>query len=159
MSTTAAVHPNNFMEPEPHIVERLKSIMPANVHVLTAKELAAVKEDTQPVPAVHVIYNGFRVLESRGDARVAHLDHEWLVVAAVRNVSGLKDGANARQEAGLLAGQAGAAVMGYRPPNVAGPLRLAPSPGIAPSPSGYLYLPLAFLVESVFRNSDQLKGA
>lgn len=155
-------HPNNFMLPEADIVARLKSLLPGGVHVLTAKELADVKEDNQPVPAVHVIYNGFRVLENREDARVARLGHEWLIVCAVRNVSGLKSGANARQEAGLLAAAAGAAVMGYRPPNVAGPLRLATSPGIANSPAGYLYLPLAFLVESMFFNADQLtllKGA
>lgn len=152
-------HPNNFLAPEPHIVARLKELLPANVHVLTAKELADVKEDTQPVPAVHVIYNGFRVLENRADARLARLDHEWLVISAVRNVSGLKAGSNARREAGLLAGQAGAAILGFRPPNVAGPMRLSPSPGIANSPAGYLYLPLAFLVETVFLNVDQLKGA
>ena len=153
-------NPNNFLAPEPEIVERLKAILPANVHVLTAKELADVKEDSQPVPAVHVIYNGFRVTESRVDGRVSSLAHEWLVVAAVRNVRGLKAGTDARQEAGELAAQAGAALMGFRPKQgVAGPFLLAPSPGISNSQAGYLYLPLAFAVESVFQNVDYIRGA
>ena len=41
--------------------------------------------------------------------------------------------------------------MGYRPPNVAGPMRLAPAPGSGISPAGFMYLPLAFLVETVFQ--------
>lgn len=147
-------HPNNFLEPESHIVDRLKKAFadakPA-VHVLTATDLANVKEEAQPTPAVHVIWSGFRVLESRVDGAAARLDHTWLIVAAVRNVRTLKTGQAARVEAGELAAQAGAALMGFRPPNVAGPMRLAPGPGSGTSPAGFLYMPLAFLVESVFQ--------
>ncbi len=157
-TTPAAVHPNNFLEPEPHIVARLKAMLPG-VHVLTAADLNATKEEAQPVPAVHVVWNGFRVLDTRSDGRVSRLDHEWLIVSAVRNVRGLKSGADARGEAGELSARAGAAVMGFRPPNVNGPMRLAPAPGAGYSQAGYLYLPLAFLVETVFHSADYFKGA
>lgn len=156
MATVAAPlapHPNNFMEPEAHIVARLKDAFadrkPA-VHVLTKSDLAGIKEELQPTPAVHVIWNGFRVLESRFDGKSARLDHTWLVVSAVKNVRTLKSGEAARSEAGELAALAGAALMGFRPPNVAGPMRLAPAPGAGHS-GGFMYLPLAFLVESVFQ--------
>ena len=149
-----SVHHNNFLEPEQHIVARLKEalagLQPA-VHVLTATDLAAIKEETQPVPAVHVVWNGFRVLEARSDGAAARLDHTWLIVSAVKNVRTLKSGQAAREQAGELAARAGAALMGYRPPNVAGPMRLAPAPGSGISPAGYMYLPLAFMVESVFK--------
>lgn len=158
MAVTDQPHANNFLAPEPHIVARLKEQLPG-VHVLTAADLAATKEESQPVPAVHVIWNGFRVLEARVDGRVSRLDHEWLVVSAVRNVRGLKSGADARREAGELAARAGAAVMGFRPPNVAGPMRMAPSPAAGYSPAGYLYLPLAFRVETVFQSVEYFKGA
>ena len=152
MATTP--HPNNFLEPEAHIVARLKEalagVKPA-VHVLTAADLAKVKEENQPTPAVHVVWNGFRVLQAREDGAAARLDHTWLVVAAVRNVRTLQSGQDARAAAGELAARAGAALMGYRPPNVAGPMRLAPSPGSGISPAGFMYLPLAFLVETVFQ--------
>ena len=152
MATTP--HPNNFLEPEAHIVARLKEalagVKPA-VHVLTAAYLAKVKEENQPTPAVHVVWNGFRVLQAREDGAAARLDHTWLVVAAVRNVRTLQSGQDARAAAGELAARAGAALMGYRPPNVAGPMRLAPAPGSGISPAGFMYLPLAFLVETVFQ--------
>ena len=152
MATTP--HPNNFLEPEAHIVAQLKEalagVKPA-VHVLTAADLAKVKEENQPTPAVHVVWNGFRVLQAREDGAAARLDHTWLVVAAVRNVRTLQSGQDARVAAGELAARAGAALMGYRPPNVAGPMRLAPAPGSGISPAGFMYLPLAFLVETVFQ--------
>ena len=154
-TTTTTPHPNNFLEPEPHIVARLKEALaglkPA-VHVLTARDLSQVKEENQPTPAIHVVWNGFKVLEARADGAAARLDHTWLVVAAVRNVRTLKSGEDARTAAGDRAARAGAALMGYRPPNVAGPMRLAPAPGSGISPAGFMYLPLAFLVESVFKS-------
>ena len=154
-TTTTTPHPNNFLEPEPHIVARLKEALaglkPA-VHVLTARDLSQVKEENQPTPAIHVVWNGFKVLEARADGAAARLDHTWLVVAAVRNVRTLKSGEDARTAAGELIARAGAALMGYRPPNVAGPMRLAPAPGSGISPAGFMYLPLAFLVESVFKS-------
>ena len=89
MAATDQPHANNFLAPEPHIVARLKEQLPG-VHVLTAADLAATKEESQLVPAVHVIWNGFRLLESRADGKASRLDHTWLVVSAVRNVRTLK---------------------------------------------------------------------
>ena len=149
----ALVATNDFLAAEPHIVARLKAALaglkPA-VHVLTVSELSAIKEDLQPVPAVHVVWNGFRVLEARGDGAQARLDHTWLIVSTVKNVRTLKSGEAARSEAGELVAIAGAALMGFRPPNVAGPMRLAPAPGAGHN-AGFVYLPLAFLVESIFK--------
>ena len=157
--TAPTPHANNFLAPESHIVARLKELLPASVHVLTAADLQLIREESQPVPAVHVIWNGFRLLESRIDGRVSQLQHEWLIVSTVRNVQTLKTGQQARVEAGDLSARAGAALMGFRPPNVSGPMKLAPAPGTGYSQGGYLYLPLAFTVESVFHSSDYLKGA
>ena len=146
---------NDFLAVEPHLVARLKDavagLSPA-VHVLTAADLAKVKETAQHTPAVHLIWGGFRPLESRSDGKQTRLDHTWLVVAAVRNVAGTKTGAAARTEAGALAARAGAALMGFRPPGVAGPLRMGAAPGASFS-AGFMYLPLAFLVETHFQAS------
>ncbi len=148
-------HANNFLAPEPHIVARLKDALaglaPA-VHVLTAAELALVAESGQPTPAVHVVWNGCKVLEARTDGAAARLDHSWLIVTAVRNAAGARNGAAARRDAGELMARAGAALMGFRPPNVAGPMRLVSAPAAGYS-AGFQYLPLAFLVETVFKAS------
>ena len=155
MSTASALpHRNNFLEPEQHIVARLKEALSGlrpQVHVLTAADLAQVREDAQPTPAVHVVWSGFRPLESREDGAAARLDHTWLIVSAVKNVRTVKTGQDARSQAGDLMARAGEALMGYRPPNTSGPMRLAPAPTAGFS-GGFMYLPLAFLVETVFQN-------
>ena len=147
-------HLNDFLAPEPHLVARLREALAdcrPMVHVLTGADLASVVEAKQHTPAVHVLWRGFRVLETRLDGGAAKLDHTWAVVCAVRNVRTLTSGADARAEAGELAARAGAALMGWRPPNVAGPLRLADAPAAGYSPAGFFYLPLAFRVETVFQ--------
>lgn len=146
-------HQNNFLAAEPDIVARLKDalagLQPA-VHVLTESDLDGVKENAQLTPAVNVIYGGFRVLEASDRGDQARLLHTWLVVASVRNVAGGRSGAAARRDAGELAARAGAALMGYRVANATKPLRLAPSPR-GNAQNGYLYLPLAFTAETLFR--------
>lgn len=155
MATTAAQpHRNNFLEPELHIVARLKAALAdlrPQVHVLTAADLAQVREDAQPTPAVHVLWSGFRPLESREDGAAARLDHTWLIVSAVKNVRTVRTGQDARSQAGELMARAGEALMGYRPPNTVGPMRLTSGPTAGFS-GGFMYLPLAFLVETVFQN-------
>lgn len=146
---------NDFLAVEPHLLARLKDAMaglsPA-VHVLTAADLAGVKETAQRTPAVHLVWGGFKPLESRPDGKQVRLDHTWLVVTAVRNVAGTKAGAAARAEAGPLMARAGAALMGFRPPGVAGPMRMTATQSAYYS-AGFMYLPLAFLVETHFQAS------
>lgn len=146
---------NPFLAVEPHLVARLQAALaglsPA-VHVLTAADLAGVAEARQLVPAVHVVWGGFRVLQSRSDGGQARLQNTWLAVTAVRNVSGIREGAATRAEATQLVATVGGALMGFRPPNVSGPLMLAPSP-MAKFAAGFMYLPLAFTVESQFVRS------
>jgi len=148
---------NDFLALEPHLVARLKEqladLRPA-VHVLTAAQLAGVEEQKQLTPAVHVIHQGFRVLESRADGRAAQLEHTWLAVAAVKSSRDVRSGAAAREQAGQLAARAGAALMGFK---VAGLLRDALRLTSAPSAQyheGYLYLPLAFTAVTVFTASE-----
>lgn len=143
---------NDYLAVEEHLVARLKQMlagMSPAVHVLTAADLEGVAEANQPVPAVHVIYRNFRVLESRADGRVSKLDHTWLAVTTTRNVARARSGAAARRDAGELMAKVGAALMGFRPPLTSSPLRLTPGPGPGYK-AGFQYLPLAFLVETHF---------
>ncbi|MFT7722233.1 MAG: hypothetical protein QM788_05320 [Roseateles sp.] len=150
----ATAHHNNFLAVEPHLVARLQAALadlhPA-VYVLTEADLAGVKEAQQRVPAVHVVWSGFRVLEANALGDRARLEHTWLCVAAVRNVADARSGSAARQDAGELLARAGAALMGFVPPGTRHPLRLAPAPRSWAS-AGYVYVPLAFTVETLFTN-------
>jgi hypothetical protein len=149
-----ATHPNNFLAAEPHLVACLKAAlagMQPAVHVLTEADLAGVKEAAQHVPAVHVVWGGYRVLEASAAGTRARLEQTWLVVAAVRNLADVRSGSAARQEAGELLARAGQALMGLKPPCSAQPLRLAAAPRSWAS-KGYVYVPLAFTTETLFSN-------
>lgn len=136
---------------EPHLVRRLKERLQhlrPSVHVLAATDLAGMNEAGQPVPAVHLVYQGYRVLEVRTDKRKARIEQTWLAVAAVQNVKGLQTGSAARADAGLLGAEVLLAFAGWQPPGAASALALSNAPAARFS-GGYQYLPQAFTVELV----------
>ena len=142
---------NDFMALEPHIVElvqkAVEGMVPA-VHVLTAADLADVKEGGQKTPAIHVIYGGYSVAE---DLRTAwRLRHKWYVVAAVRNVASQRSGQAARSEAGALGARVAAALAGSALPGASQTMSLV-TPPAARYAAGFQYLPSAFEVETVFK--------
>lgn len=144
---------DNFLALEPELVERLRTRLAGltpPVHVLTAADLDGVTEEKQLVPAVHVVYQAYRVAESRDDGLAARVDQTWLAVVTTRNARGLKSGAAARSEAGPLARKVAAALMGWRPPSASKPLRLVDGPGAGLS-AGFAYLPLAFKAETLIK--------
>ena len=142
---------NDFMALEPHIVALVKAAVKGQapaVHVLTAADLADVKESAQHTPAVHVIYGGYVVAEAAGTSW--RLDHKWYVVAAVRNVGTQKSGAAARKGAGALGALVTARLAGEKLPGASGPLQLT-TPPPARYAAGFQYIPSAFLVGTVFK--------
>jgi hypothetical protein len=140
--------PANFLGAEPLIIERLKAVLPPEVHVLSAADLADVAAEQQPTPAVHVVYGGYRAEDSRTGATTVVVQ-SWITVIVTRNVADIEQGFHARQAAGPLAGQVMDALYRHRllrAPNVpfgSGPLRLAaaPAPGFD---AGHFYLPLGW---------------
>ena len=144
---------NNFLAMEPHLVALLQaavvSLSPA-VHVLTAAEIADVKESAQKTPAVHVIYGGYTVAE---DLRTAwRLEHTWYAVVAVRSASTQRTGAAARAEAGPLVTRVINALAGASVPGAASLLALT-TPPRAGYAAGFQYIPTAFTVETIFRKT------
>lgn len=141
--------PDNLMLLEPQIMarlgEHLADLSPA-VHVLAAADLAGVTEATQRTPAVHVVYQGYRVVESRSDGTAARLEQTWLVTVATKNVKDTRSGAAARADSGLIAARVARALMGFKADAASKPLRLAQGPSAGFS-NGYAYLPLAFVAE------------
>lgn len=137
---------------EPLIVARLRERLPGHVHVLSAADLAGVAEGSQPTPAVHVVYQGYRVIESRPDGRAARLQQTWLAVVAVRNVRDAAAGSAARGDAGQIAESVIAAMMGWKPDAINKPLTLTSAPA-AGFRAGHLYLPLAFVAETDVRSA------
>lgn len=144
---------NNFMGLEPHLVELVKNavagLSPA-VHVLTASELADVKESAQRTPAVHVIYGGYTVAEDQKTAWL--LEHTWYTVVVVRSAATQRTGAAARAEAGPLVARVIDALAGASVPGASSTLTLI-TPPKAGYPAGLQYIPSAFTVETIFRKT------
>lgn len=80
-------HTNNFLAAEPAIVQRLQDVLAdltPKVTVLTSADLAGVKEQGQTVPAVHVVWSGFRVQESpRTDGMVTDQAHNDVALGGI----------------------------------------------------------------------------
>lgn len=142
---------NNWLALEPHLEQLLRSAVagasPA-VHVLTAADLADVKESAQKSPAVHLIYGGYRIAEDVGTAW--RLAHKWFAVVVVRSAATQRTGKAARQAAGPMVAQVVGALIGANPPGATRPLTLV-SPPAASYSGGYQYIPSAFEVETIFR--------
>lgn len=132
------------------LAEQLADLSP-KVHVLSSADLAGVTEATQPTPAVHVVYQGYRVVESRSDARGARLEQTWLATVATRNVRDLRTGIAARVDAGQIAARVAGALMGFKPTPASKPLRLVDAPAAGYS-DGFAYMPLAFVAELVIES-------
>lgn len=131
------------------LLERLRVALAGQtppVHVLSQDDVEGAAQEKQLVPAVHVIYSHYKVLESRSDGRAARIEQTWLAVVATRNVLNLAAANAARRQAGLLGGLVLQALMGWRAPGTATPWRLVDGPGAAFG-KGFGVLPLAFAAE------------
>ena len=142
---------NNFMALETPLVDLVRAAvagMSPAVHVLTAAELADVKQGAQKTPAVHVVYGGYRVAEDIGTSW--RLEHTWYAVVAVKNVATQRTGQAARQDAGPLVARVVGALAGATVPGATSTLSLTTPPPAGYS-AGHQYIPSAFLAETVFR--------
>lgn len=148
------MNPDNFLALEPLLVARLTeqlADLSPRVHMLTAVDLAAVTEATQLTPAIHVIYNGHKIVETSGQGTRARVEQTWFAVVTTRNVHKLATGEAARADAGLIAIRAMFALMGFKPTLLSKPMEPVNGPGSGFS-AGYQYLPLAFSAELVLTN-------
>ena len=134
---------------ESALVQHLKDNLDG-VTVLTAAELASVTEDRQPVPAVHVVYQGYQPKEVRNDGKAARIDQQWLIVIATKDVRSMRSGEKSRADASAIADKLLPLLMGWRTEAATGPFVLAPAPRPAYS-HGITYMPLAFSVETALR--------
>lgn len=147
---------NNFLALEPHLVSLVKNavagISPV-VHVLTAADLADVKESAQRTPAVHLIYGGYQVVEDQKTAW--RLAHTWYAVVVVKHVGAQRTGAAARAAAGPLLALVLGALAGASLPGATRPLEwiTPPRPEFR---AGVQYLPSAFTAETIFRKPQPL---
>lgn len=136
----------NFLAAQTGIVARIESVSQSGPDawcrvVGTRKDLAAVSEEMQTVPAVYVVYDGFAVLPSTNE-QVLVLSHRWLVVLAVGTAASQKDADRLDQLAGPYLGQLIQALHGFTPEGCREPLVMSTPPRPYYSPARYAYYPL-----------------
>lgn len=144
---------DNFMALEPLLLDRLEqhfaSAMPASpqkVRVLSAADLALLKDGTQPTPSVSIIYQGYKVIDVNPSGLAARIEQTWLAWVSTKNVADMRGGAPARNTSGQLGAQVLYALMGFKPPLLSKPLRLINAPP-ASFANGIGHCPFAFAAE------------
>jgi len=140
---------DSYLAAEAPICERLRAVLPGidrRVRVMAAPDLQGTKEAGQPTPRVDVLYHGDNRVEAQGDGRVTDIGQTWVCVVCVDNVAGIRQGVEARQDAGTLAMAVVRALTAreWHPGGGLSRLRQIASPYAASYAGGRMYLPLAF---------------
>ncbi len=131
---------------EPLLVERLKSRLPATVQVMVSEELDGVRDASQFVPAVHVLYGGHRIGKAPYPGCEQRLQR-WFCVVAVRN---RRSAAERKGEAGRIIASVEAALLGHKLSSEHTPLigQDAPKPEYGP---GVIYYILVYQTSIVVK--------
>jgi hypothetical protein len=142
----------NFLEMEGSIIEQLTIASQQGPdrwarHIATRGELSSIVEEGQVVPAIYVVYDGFRPVEST--PQQAKLLQRWLVVVAVSNAAKNREASARNQEAGPYLASVFQALHGYLPTGAAEALMPAQPPRPHFSDGGFAYYPTAWVCETV----------
>lgn len=134
----------SYLDAEQLIIDQLKLRVPDVRAVFSTAELVGVEEAAQVTPALHVIYDGDRLAGSAGRGAAQTVYQQWIVVVAVRSARDQRGGSGARYNAGPIINDALAALSGWQPSNLHGPLQRVQAPLPGYSQGGFGYFPLAF---------------
>lgn len=140
-----------FATQEQKILDRLREKLGPDVHVGPVRDLERVAEMRQKAPAAWVIYDGFRVGPTSGQAAagVQMLIPDWFVVLTAKSSRGNGDSMDARDQASALAQATIEALLGF-PVGPGQYLRVGESPG-PEYDAGYCHVPLAFTATATFK--------
>lgn len=132
------------------LTERLKGTdaaplpTPLVKFVYDTREYGAVEEESQLVPSVAVIYNGYRAGDQVGEGTVQAVELEYLVVVVTRSSKQTLRASGAKASASEIFDATVKALTGWKPAAGVRRLRLTDAPGAGYSDAGFTYLPVAF---------------
>ena len=131
------------------LVERLKDAGLVKF-VYDTREYGAVEEESQLVPALVVIYNGYRNVSQIGHGSVQSIGLDYLVVVVTRNSRQSLRASGAKEEASGLFTATIQALIGWKPDRGVKALLLADGPAASYSDAGTSYLPIAFTTQITY---------
>lgn len=139
---------------EQAIVERLKerlvgteaAPLPQKLvkFVYDTRQYAAVEEESQLVPSLAVIYNGYRAAEVVGQGAVQAVELDYLVVVVTRSSMQTLRSKGAKASASEIFDATVKALTGWKPGQGTRRLMLGDAPGAGYSDAGFTYIPIAF---------------
>lgn len=112
--------------------------------VYDTREYGAVEEESQLVPSVAVIYNGYRAVSQVGQGAVQAVELDYLVVAVTRSSTQTLRASGAKASASEIFDAVIKALTGWKPARGVRHLMLSEAPGAGYSDAGFTYLPIAF---------------
>lgn len=139
-----------MLELESILVDRIKEAVPKGTHVLTANDLAGVREHGQMTPAVHVYPDATRpdsteiIRAAPGTPAQQRVTQTWAVVVVTRNASNQRSAEHARSDASELLTLMVATLLGWLPDKAFTRLFLAAAPRPFFGAGGVVYFPLLF---------------
>ena len=135
---------DNFLDAEALLIAHLTAALGEKVRFVgSMADMQTIEEQSQRTPAVYVVYDGYTPGQTTTESRVAEIKQRWLVIVAVRNVSGVHTGAAAREDAGEVLAHLFPALQAYRPSAGHSRLTLVPPPP-AVYRAGFAYIPTAW---------------
>lgn len=127
------------------------------MRVLSADDLAGITEANQPTPAVHVIYDGFRVTQTNAQGKNAMTEQRWLAVVVVKHEGATaKAAAESKIRAAPHVDAVLSALMGWWPnarPGTPGLALATPPKPVRRHP--FYYFPLAFTADVSVKGATQ----
>ncbi len=142
---------DDYLVLEDFIVDRLRGKLGHGVKILTATDLAGVKEASQWHPAVHVMLTGDNPNQAISDGASQKIEQQWTLVVVTRSAKNADSGAGARSIAGPLIVRAINAIQGWTPSERFKPFVRERTPYRPQnSPGGFFYFPIAFTTVFVF---------
>lgn len=134
----------NFFAVRTAIKQHIEAEIPGIKRVYFAEELDDAKETTQILPAVHVLYGGYRPAQAERARVDISLDQTWVIVLSARN-------SRDEEDAGELLDLLVQKLHGWQPPGALLKFELTNSP-FAPSYRPRIaYYPLAFSTRVINR--------
>lgn len=138
----------NFLDPMPAIIERLRKEVPAFEQVLDAADIVRVKELPARTPHAQVLFDGYVASASEsgrvGQGKGQRVVQRWLIVIGVKNAADQVRKKDSLLAAGALFVQVFRALAGWTPLPSCQALKLT-SPRYLPeyTPT-HAYFPIAF---------------
>lgn len=135
---------SNFLALQAPIMARLRAALDAagllTVPVLGQPDITSV-DGTLPAPAVVVSFEGYSVNDTSAQSRRVTITQMWDATVITRHTAAIGPGTAAIAQSGTITDIVMTSLMGWHPPDSAGPLQLI-SPDQPSIERGYHYLPI-----------------